>query len=707
MNPTVLLALHLVLFTAVPIALAAWRAALSRSLLYAYLAVLLFLGGFLGGLYALPIGGSVVLSGGSVVYGAFMFTVIVLIVSARDIQVIRDVVLVVVVVNLFKLVFFFLAARSLDATGTVNRFDTAPDLFDTSVRVVLVGGTLIIAELILMVSVFERIKSLRKLASAGSVAYIFTFVAVVTLDGVLFPIINSPTADDLATQVLDGLQSKLVLALCFAVPLALFLILFRDRVALYEAESLDLAGLFRAPDPALVREIERQKQVLEYQARHDGMTGLVNRAELVSLIDTSIQRGRSRPGTEIMAVVCIDIDDFKLVNDGHGHPVGDGVLVAVAARIQAGLGDADAAARLGGDEFAVLSTELSGDDEAVDMANRILAAVHEPVHVDGIWVSPRASAGVAWTSALDPILPEHLVRNANLAMYRAKELGKDRLEIFDTHLEDQARTRAELFTQIERAIAEDEFTIHYQPIVELATGRLAGLEALARWNHPERGLLGPDAFIGRAEESQSIVALGALILDRVCRECVDWTTRDGSPIPVSVNVATRQLREGDLVAHVTSSLAASGLRPGRLSLEITETDLAVDLHGSVRVLEELRALGVKIAIDDFGTGFSSLAYLHQLPADTLKIDKTFVDRIHEPASATGRSLAESIVGLGALLSMSVVAEGIETSQQCRILRDLGCDYGQGYYFAPAMSASGVVEMLAAVNGRFRPWPDPY
>jgi diguanylate cyclase (GGDEF)-like protein len=454
------------------------------------------------------------------------------------------------------------------------------------------------------------------------------------------------------------------------------------------------------------RDVTAQKQLeaqLQHNALHDGLTGLANRALFTDRLEHAL--ARTDRAAAPVAVLFVDLDDFKAVNDGSGHTAGDALLTAVAARLRQVLRPGDTIARLGGDEFAVLIEDAAtGDAEAA--AERLLSALAAPFDTavepaDRLRIS--ASIGIAVGAAGQQDATE-LLRSADVAMYAAKEAGKGRFAVFapdmDSAIIGQLRLKAELI----RALEQQEFTVHYQPTVELATGRLAGVEALVRWQHPERGLVPPLEFIPLAEQTGLIVPLGRFVLREACRQVRAWHDRYPThpPMTVSVNLSARELDEPGLVASVRSALEDTGLAAAHLVLEITETLLLVDLPRTVGTLAELRALGVRLAVDDFGTGYSSLAYLENLPVDILKIDKSFVDRIGEQGGGAGRDepaerqqpvMVSAISQLGHALRLKLVAEGIELPEQVATLRGLACHYGQGYYFARPLAAEDLAALL--------------
>jgi diguanylate cyclase (GGDEF)-like protein len=427
---------------------------------------------------------------------------------------------------------------------------------------------------------------------------------------------------------------------------------------------LDRAGRRRLHDAHLRR--------LAFQ---DSLTGLPNRPLFEERIAEALA------GSQEAVVAFLDLDDFKQVNDSLGHAAGDRLLEICGERLRNALRAGDTVARLGGDEFAILAVDVIDLDAFVD---RIFTVLSAPVMLEGKRLHLRASIGVATTRSG----PE-LLRNADLAMYAAKAAGTNRCSLFTEDMHINAVERLDRREQLERAIENDELRLHYQPIVDLDLGRVAGFEALVRWQHPERGFLGPGEFIPLAEETGLIVPLGRWVLREACRQAVAWSDHR---VKMAVNVSVRQFDRGDLAEVVAEVLAETGLAADRLCLEVTESVLMTETDGSLEQLLRLKALGVGLAIDDFGTGYSSLAYLRRFPVDTLKIDRSFVERL-TGASTDDSALADTIVTLGKSLGMATVAEGIEEYGQLAALREMGCDYAQGYYFARPLPADEATRLL--------------
>jgi len=428
---------------------------------------------------------------------------------------------------------------------------------------------------------------------------------------------------------------------------------------------------------------------LSQLAFYDPLTGLPNRALLLDRLGQSLARRARRPGS--VSVLFLDLDNFKVINDSLGHATGDEVLVETASRIHRAIRTEDTAARMGGDEFVVVLDSVSGPDEADAVARRIAEAIRVPVWIGSHELYLDVSIGIALAGERDQ--PDTIIRKADLAMYRAKTIGQGGTSTFDDALGEGALERLELETELRYAIERDELRVHFQPIVRLADGAVCELEALVRWQHPIRGLMPPLTFIGIAEATGLIVPIGQWVLTESLRQLAEFGDR-AADIVLSVNLSARQFRNPRLVEDILSALSATGIQPERLKLEITESVLMDNAKEAIRQLDELRALGVHLAVDDFGTGYSSLAYLSQFPVDTLKIDRSFVHEIAR-GSKTQLSLLRGIIALASTLNLSVVAEGIETEAQRRLLESFGCVLGQGYLFAKPAPADVIGPMLVA------------
>jgi diguanylate cyclase (GGDEF)-like protein len=467
------------------------------------------------------------------------------------------------------------------------------------------------------------------------------------------------------------------------------------------AEARDAMDSLRAQVAVALERAELAAE-LARRASIDPLTGLANRTALSGRLREALAAERVDAGPP--ALLLLDLDDFKTINDSLGHSSGDEVLRVVAERLRSCLRPGDVAARLGGDEFAVLVPRVDGEAEAVALGERLAAVLRTPVTVAGREVLARASVGVRMARGGDED-PERLLRDADMAMYAAKSAGRAGVRVFDTAMHTRAVQRLDFEAALRRAVIRQQFTVRYQPVVELAGGGLAGLEALVRWDHPERGLVMPGEFVTLAEDTGLIVPIGRWVLHAACQAARDWQRRFPlQPRPfLSVNLSVRQLQQPDLLEDVAGALDASGLDPDELMLEITESVLVSDQETMLERLGGLRALGVHLAIDDFGTGYSALAYLKTLPVDTLKLAKPFVDGLLRGAEEA--ALTNAILRIADLLGLQVIAEGIEHEAQARELDRLGCPLGQGFHFARPLDQFAVEALLVAEQAR-RPSPSP-
>jgi diguanylate cyclase (GGDEF)-like protein/PAS domain S-box-containing protein len=462
-----------------------------------------------------------------------------------------------------------------------------------------------------------------------------------------------------------------------------FEIQLRDMLA-----SPVVAGLvLTMRDVSQRRELETQ---LQHQAFHDGLTGLPNRALLQDRAAHALSR---LDRTErCMAMLMVDLDNFKEINDTHGHGVGDAVLVAIANRLTLALRPGDTAARLGGDEFAVLVENVPDVATAEMMAARILSAFVAPVVIGDELLFVQASAGLVVNDAKDAIGLTELLLQADLALYAAKERGKGQYQRYTPDLRTAMRDRVTRRAELQRAVLQDEFALVYQPIVVIETGEVTGVEALLRWEHPRLGTVGPYDFIGLAEETGLIVPIGRWVLNTACAQAAVWERESAGRLRISVNVSGRQLQEPSFVADVRDALTVHGLPPRSLVLELTETILLGKGSDVAERLSQLKSLGVKIAIDDFGTGYSNLGYLQQFGIDILKVDKSFVDDLGKDRGDAG-ALAEAMVSMAHVLRLEVVAEGIERAEQRDELWTLGCGMGQGYFYARPLPAAQITDLV--------------
>ena len=439
-----------------------------------------------------------------------------------------------------------------------------------------------------------------------------------------------------------------------------------------------------------VTERKALEERLEHQALHDSLTNLPNRRLFMDRLGHALERSRRQQNR--VAVLFMDLDQFKVVNDSLGHEAGDLLLTIVAQRLKRCLRPGDTLARFGGDEFVVLLEAVDDAAEAVQVAERLTGQLRRPFILKDRELHVAASIGLSLGHARTHD-PDDLLREADTAMYRAKAEGSG-YEVFDPAMHDLALGRLEVQNDLRRAIEEDEFVVHYQPIVNLQTGELWGMEALVRWGHPERGLLNPDEFMPIAEESGLVVPMGELVLGEACRRAVEWQREfpRNPPLAMSVNLSGRQLRHPDLHEVIGQALAETGFPASSLGLDITETVYIGAVEANTASLDKLKALGIRVSLDDFGSGYSSLSYLKRLPADILKIDRSFTKGLGLEVEDT--AIVQTVVDLAHILGMEVVAEGVETEAQKTLLGMMGCDFGQGYRFSRPLPPEAVLEFLA-------------
>lgn len=438
-----------------------------------------------------------------------------------------------------------------------------------------------------------------------------------------------------------------------------------------------------------ITERRRAEEKIAHLAHYDGLTELPNRILFREKLEQSL---KALPPGEQLAVLYIDIDEFKSVNDALGHPVGDELLKAVADRLRDCLTETDVAARLGGDEFAVIQTAAKDRAETTRLVDAIHSAIRQPFECIGHLITTDASIGIA-VAPLDGTDLDQLLKNADLALYGAKGDGRRTYRFFEAGMDQRAKARRSLELELRRAIGDGGFEAYYQPVVTLADGKVSCCEALLRWRHPERGMISPAEFIPIAEDSGLINQLGLWMLKTACAEAVAWPDH----IRVAVNVSPVQFRSQSLALNVAAALAASGLAASRLELEITEAVLIRDDDVALDMLHQLRQLGVRIALDDFGTGYSSLSYLQRFPFDKIKIDRSFISDI--TGSGASSSIVQAVVNIATASDMTTTAEGVETEPQRNLLRVLGCTEMQGYLFSPAIPAAEVRRLLLTHGGR--------
>jgi len=452
--------------------------------------------------------------------------------------------------------------------------------------------------------------------------------------------------------------------------------------------KLDRELLIRSMQYSIER--KRYQEQLEHQANYDVLTGLPNRNLLQDRLKRAVFAQRdARP----IAVVFIDLDHFKFINDSLGHTQGDKLLAIIAERLASIVREGDTVARLGGDEFVLVLNDQNKEDVIFRAMQRVLNKVSEPMTIDGQELYITCSAGVSLYPADAPDV-ETLLKNADVAMYRAKEHGRNNFQFYTPEMNDLANERLALEHSLRRALERNELLLHYQPKVNLETGMIVGAEALLRWQHPEWGLIAPERFIPIAEETGLIVQIGAWVIRTACNQARLWQDAGLPPVVMSVNLSARQFRQESFVKVVTQILHETGLKPEQLEMELTESMLMHNANAAISILGGLKSLGVRLSLDDFGTGYSSLSYLSRLPIDTLKIDRSFVQHIGDQDECDNGILAQAIISLGHSLNLTVIAEGVETGEQLQFLKAHQCDEVQGFYFCKPTVAGEFAKMLA-------------
>jgi diguanylate cyclase (GGDEF)-like protein/PAS domain S-box-containing protein len=436
---------------------------------------------------------------------------------------------------------------------------------------------------------------------------------------------------------------------------------------------------------------KRAEEQLLYNAYHDALTGLPNRAWFVELLKAALKNAKQHDDSNF-AVLFLDLDRFKIINDSIGHIYGDYLLIDIAERLKRCVRLEDQIARLGGDEFTILIQDIQDFKVVTDIAERIQEEISQPFHLSGYETFTTASIGIAVYSS-EYHQPEELLRDADTAMYEAKSLGKAQYVIFDRDMHIQAMNLLKLETDLRQALDRGEFIVQYQPIVSLETGKLHGFEALVRWFHPEKGLIAPDNFITVAEETGLIIPLGRWVLEEACKQFKQWEQQfpSSADLVMSVNLSSKQFAHSNLFDQIIQVLEITKLAPHKIKLEITESVVMENIEVASKILERLRSQGIELSIDDFGTGYSSLSYLHKLPINTLKIDRSFVSRMNE--NNEYKEIVKTIILLAKNLGMGVIAEGIETKEQVNILKELHCNQGQGFYFSKPIHANSASALL--------------
>ena len=447
-------------------------------------------------------------------------------------------------------------------------------------------------------------------------------------------------------------------------------------------------------DISELKEAERQ---IHHQAFHDSLTNLPNRALFMEHLIMAIKRGKRRKNY-FFAVIYLDIDRFKLVNDSLGHNIGDKLLVEFAKRIQDLLRDIDTLARFGGDEFVILLEDMENENYAVEIAKRLQKSLKSPFEIKGNDIYAPASFGIVLNTRIYDD-PEIIIRDADAAMYYAKEKGRSQFKIFDNTLHEKALNLLQIETDLRKAMVNKELDLYYQPIVSLDNISILGFEALIRWNHPTQGLVYPDSFIPVAEETGLIIPIGRWVLKKACRDLRRWDEQVKSKLPLfmSVNISSKQFLRPSLIDDIKEILHETGLPPDQLKLEITETALMEDFHETIPLIQRLKDFGVQIVIDDFGTGYSSMSYLQQLPIDTLKVDQSFISRIENNNNDENKNIVETIVSLAHKLGLKVVAEGVETNKQHSVLSQMNCQMAQGFLFSKPLEKEKMDALIKKIE----------
>ncbi len=800
---TALLVLQIIALSLFPLYFTTLRAPIRQFHFYVYIALILLIGGFMGNVYSLPLADGVVVSGGNLCYAAFMMASVMFVWVERDAFILRHLVRLVVLVDIFNIVFSYLAYSILKTDGVLNPQGVPPAVFQISTPLIALGGLLIILELLLLLAIFETTKARVGSLLGAAAVYILSFVLVLVLDGVVYPFIAFGIDAHIVTIVIGGLTGKVLTAVAFSVPLALFMLWRRQAFVDYlhsdtlrwrllatssadlikemaskeedvrrgdvvfknsteglaivdragaiikanaafqkllgidarSASAAKLANAFWLENPPLpppqdpktrwrnevmfgrdrkqagilsitpvgdgagsdgiyvysLTDITEQKEAqerLEYVAMHDQLTGLPNRRFLDQYL--SGLRG------ECFALVAIDLDHFREVNDSYGVRAGDRILQVTSERLEAirkeRLGPDDILCHFGVDAFALVLR--ARDSRLVEsVLDTVQHAVKQTIRIDdSLDVFTSATIGVSYQAGDgkgDALL------EANAALYDAKHKRRGSISVYQEGLTAENQKRMKLGVRLKSALANNEITVHYQPQFDAVTRRLHGVEALARWTDAEFGVVSPGDFIPVAEATGLIESLGEYVLERACLDGREWLQDGYSPITVSVNVSAHQLRFGRFLSVLPQMLAKTGFPARQLEIEITESSYIEREKEVTPLLRELKKMGVGIAIDDFGTGYSSLAYLRDMPCDCIKIDRSFITEI--PGDAKQCTLTAAIIKLAKGMSFKVVAEGVESTEQLDFLATQGCDVVQGYYFSPALPKTELGSLLARAD----------
>jgi diguanylate cyclase (GGDEF)-like protein len=450
-----------------------------------------------------------------------------------------------------------------------------------------------------------------------------------------------------------------------------------------------------------ITERKEAEQKITYDAYHDSLTGLPNRSSFIDKVENSIKFKKKFIQDYKFFILFIDLDRFKMVNDSLGHLIGDRYLIEIAKRLKASVKISDMVARLGGDEFAILLERVEDIDAAIEITKRLQEEISKPLYIDQHEFFPGASIGIA-SSQMDYDNVEEILRDADTAMYQAKSSGRSRFDVFDQNMHHRAKHQLELDSDLRRAIKKEEFQLYYQPIFALKENALIGFETLIRWQHPDRGLVGPDQFIAEAEEKNLISEMSQWVFREACRQLREWREAGivDSDLTINVNLSPKEFSNPQLAETLKAILDSHCIPAKNLNLEVTENIFMGDALTSAAVLKKLREIGLKIYIDDFGTGYSSLSYLHRFPIDALKIDRSFIAEISQVDETSSSTIVHSIIGLAHNLGVKVIAEGIENDDHLVYLKASGCDYGQGYLFSKPLKASQVERLVQQSRVRF-------
>ncbi|WP_370673700.1 putative bifunctional diguanylate cyclase/phosphodiesterase [Pleomorphomonas sp. PLEO] len=768
---------------------------------YVYISLVLLIGGFMGNIYSLPVADGIVVSGGNLCYGAFMMTSVMFVWIERNAFILRHLVRLVFVVDVFNIIVSFLTESILQANGVINPHGVPTALFEVSTSLIALGGVLIVAELLLLLYIFEFTKKKKTTLPITAAIYILSFVLVLVLDGIAFPFIAFGINAQIAAIVFGGLAGKVLIAVAFGVPLALFVLWKRRAFVEYLEADTVRWRLLIASSSALIKEMARKDQDvrrgdvvfknsteglaivghtgamlkangafqrmlgigdgvahpypasltdafwgdgqplplphnpkgtwrrevtfgpdkcrpgilsitsagedaeggetyvysliditeqksaqdrLEYLASRDQLTGLANRR----VLDQRLFSLRDKA----FALVIVDLDHFKDVNDSFGHGAGDRVLQVVASRLDAiqreCLKPDDILCRIGGDEFAFL---IRSDDGVFieSVLEKIQKTLGQTVRIDdNLEVFSSATLGVSYkpqAGGHDALL------EADSALYEAKRNRRGSVGIYEDRLTAESQKKMRLGVKLKNALANNVLQVHYQPQFDAVSHKLCGVEALARWTDPELGVVPPSDFIPVAEGTSLIEAVGEYVLERACRDAQEWLQSGYAPITVSVNISASQVRFGSFKSVLTKTLAETKFPASHLQIEITESSYIERENEVTPLLKDLKDMGISIAIDDFGTGYSSFSYLREMPWDCIKIDRSFITDIPRDAQQCG--LASTIIKLAKVMSFKVVAEGVETREQLDSLAAWGCDLIQGYYFSKAVPKEILVSLL--------------